>query len=298
MQCLSKTDIETMLDGFQYVTKCDLHTVVMWVEIGQIGLVRSVFESKGYTNVQMITWYKVGINVVGPVFRFTPATEVCLIAYKGELGHASKQFNLSKDPLQRHNIIMGPPKRVLSKNAQGQEINMFEKPDYLASKILSMFCKSGQWVVVAGFGAGGDVRGAVNAGLNVVAIEADPQQYEATLANMRNFVPKDDLSMVITPDQLSQVAKTEIPGKVLGAGQDFWTCQGCGVGFTGEPIECKHCGESGCVDCFSGLPPSCRACRLDMEREAASSGSPGIAPDFAAAAAQAAEEASAANDDA
>ena len=47
---------------------------------------------------------------------------------------------------------------------------------------------AGQWIYV-GFEPGGDVRGALNAGLNVVAIENDPDQYAATVSNMRLFVP-------------------------------------------------------------------------------------------------------------
>jgi hypothetical protein len=76
---------------------------------------------------------------------------------------------------------------------------MFEKPDYLSWKFLSIFCKSGQWVIVAGFGAGGNVRGPIDAGMNVVAVEAGTQQYLVTLANMRSFKPKDDLTILIAP---------------------------------------------------------------------------------------------------
>ena len=284
MECLSKLDMETMLDGFQYITKCDLHTVVMWVEIGQIGIVRGVLEAKGYTNVQLMTWYKVGVNVVGPVFRLTPANEFCLIAYKGEINAASKQFNLSKDPLQRHNIIMGPPKRVLSKNAEGKEINMFEKPDYLASKILSMFAKSGQWVIVAGFGAGGDVRGAVNAGMNVVAIEADTQQYTATLANMRTFVPKDDLSMLVSTDLLSKAQKAEAQGMVVGLAGENPPCRVCGGAYVGKPSDCKSCGEMGCDKCFKGEPSFCKDCFTELEASAEAAARSGNGPALDAAA--------------
>ena len=55
--------------------------------------------------------------------------------------------------------------------------------------ILAPYARPGQWVYVGGFGAGGDVRGALNTGLKVVAIEKDPAQFHATVANMRSFVP-------------------------------------------------------------------------------------------------------------
>ena len=78
--------------------------------------------------------------------------------------HAIYIIQHGQRPPFSDNIIMGPPKRVLSKNAQGEDMNMFEKSDYLASNFFSWFAKRGQWLIVAGFGAGGDVRGAVDAG--------------------------------------------------------------------------------------------------------------------------------------
>ena len=86
---------------------------------------------------------------------------------------------------------MGPSKRVLSKSigGHGEPINIHEKPDWLAEALLSQYSRPGQWVVVAGVGAGADVRGALNAGLNYVAIENDQDQFHATVASMRNFVP-------------------------------------------------------------------------------------------------------------
>ena len=100
----------------------------------------------------------------------TTAVEVWLIAYKGALGNASQEFN-STGTLFNATMSSLPPKRWLSKNALSKEIGMHKKPDYLASKILKMFAKRDhQWIVVGGFEANGDVRGAINAGLNV-AIE-------------------------------------------------------------------------------------------------------------------------------
>ncbi len=56
-------------------------------------------------------------------------------------------FSFSKNPVERHNMIMGPSKRVLSKNANGVAVNIHEKPDWLAESILAQYTKPGQWGV-------------------------------------------------------------------------------------------------------------------------------------------------------
>ena len=106
----SMDELLKILQGFKFATNSPVHTVILWVEMGQLGPVRALLESQdaGYTNVQALFWYKPDMNVVGPVYKRTPAVEVCLIALKGRVGDFGAQFNLSKDPVQRHNMIMGP----------------------------------------------------------------------------------------------------------------------------------------------------------------------------------------------
>ena len=192
---------------------------------------------------------------------------------------------------------MGPPKRVLSKNAQGEDMNMVEKPDYLASNFFSWFAKRGQWLIVAGFGAGGDVRGAVDAGMNVVAFEADTQQYLVTIADMRTFVLKDDLIMLVTTELLSKAQKAE----ALGLGRSLVgvsaPCRGCGGGGdSGQSSDCKLCGNMGCGSCFTGTPSWCHPCRAEMEANVANASLSGSVPALGAAGAEVAGEAAAAGE--
>ena len=64
-------------------------------------------------------------------------------------------------------MIMGPSKRVLTKRIGGGGPNRIsihhEKPNRLAEALALQYARPGQWVVVGGFGAGGDVRGLLNA---------------------------------------------------------------------------------------------------------------------------------------
>jgi hypothetical protein len=195
------------------------------------------------------------MNVVGPVYKRTPAVEVFLVAHKGPVNHYGAQFNLSKDPVERHNMISGPSKRVLSKNSAGKAINLFEKPDWLAEAILTQYTRPGQWIYVGGFGAGGDVRGALNAGLNVVAIEKDPVQYHATIANLRRFTPDTQLDLVYTHAQMVYghknlaLAEPEEEEEVPAP-----KCLDCGQVYVGAPTICITCGSAACPACIVGTP--------------------------------------------
>ena len=263
-------ELRKIIDGFKYATQAAVNTIILWCEIGQLGDIRALLESQdvGYQNVQTFFWYKPDMNVVGPVFKRTPAVEVCLIGHRGPSSGYATQFSLSKNPVERQNMIMGPSKRVLSKNARGKAINIHEKPDWLAESILAQYTKPGQWIVVGGFGAGGEVRGALNAGLNVVAIENDPEQFSATVSNMRSFVPSSNLGMVHTQAHLvfgythmafhEEEEEKVDPPAIL---PPMVLCKSCNNNFAEETAFCSGCGDGGCPGCFSGSPVLCVPCQ-------------------------------------
>ena len=198
-----ETKILKTLQGFGYVTSAQLYTAVLWVHPNQVTLMTKCMEAAGYRNLQMLYWYKDDINMSGPVFRMNSAVEVAIVGYYGNVKAESRgAFNLPVNPVMRHNMIIGPSKRNLSKNAKGEPINIHEKPDYLSEFIIPWFSNIDQWVLVAGFGAGGDVRGILNADRNVCAIEKDPVQYATTSGLLRKHVPKADVSMVVTNEEM------------------------------------------------------------------------------------------------
>ena len=258
-------ELAKLLQGFRYATTAPVHTIIMWCEIGQLGAIRALLESPehGYANVQPFFWYQPDKNVAGPVYRRTPSVEVCLIAHKGSPSGYGAQFNLDKDPVKRHNHITGPSRRVLTKDPSGgHPINIHEKPDWLGEAILGEYTRPGQWIFVGGFGAGGDVRGALGAGLNVVAIENDPKQFSATVAWLRNFSPSSNLGFVYTHEHIvfgyKNLALHEVHEEFEGAPPH---CNTCNKDFDQEGRECSACGAVGCPDCFSGEPVKCKPCR-------------------------------------
>ena len=159
---------------------------------------------------------------------------------------------------------MGPSKRVLTKHiGGGAPINIHEKPDWLAEALLSQYTRPGQWIVVGGFGAGGDVRGALNAGLNVVAIENDPDQFNATVAHMRSFVPDSNVGSVYTHDHLvfgyrNMAFHQEEEEEPVHSPR---VCLTCKMEYEEVPVICSQCGIGGCASCFVGTPPICKPCR-------------------------------------
>ena len=256
----TEEEMTTLLKGFTYVTTAPLYTVVMWVELGQVGMVRRVLEAQGYVHIQCLHWYKSDQNMVGPVARMTSAVEVCVVAHKGEILKAGEQFSLSKDPVQRHNHIIGPCNRRYSKDGNGFTINAYEKPNYLAAELCRKYAKPGQWGVVAGFGAGGDVRGAIDSGLHLVAIEKDPNQFRATVANMRVYKPCRDLTMIITQPQI-QGAKNMVKFEPAEPGEDTQDCGVCMRPYSSAAAECSECGGMACGECVKGNPLKCKQCR-------------------------------------
>jgi hypothetical protein len=169
---------------------------------------------------------------------------------------------------------MGPSKRVLSKRIGGAAapINIHEKPDWLAEALLAQYTRPGQWIVIGGFGAGGDVRGALNAGLNVVAIENDQEQFLDTVAHMRNFVPDSDLGSVYTHDHLVFGYKNMAfhQEEEEEPAHSPHVCLTCNLEYEGAPVICTKCGNGGCNGCFVGTPPICKPCRNPRQAPGAS----------------------------
>ncbi len=139
-------------------------------------------EEYGYQHVSQIHWYKANQNLEGPqqlIFAF----ELIIIAWRS--GFTGMPFHMERNPMRRHNIIVGPALRVHHKHSNGENINPYQKPAYIAYQLCKVFAQPLDNILIVGFGAGGDVEGASAAGMNVVAIEREKTQFDATLAVWR-----------------------------------------------------------------------------------------------------------------
>jgi hypothetical protein len=261
----TEDQLKTLLEGFMFLKgNKALVTVVLWCSAYELGLVRKVLTEMNFKHIQLLTWYKHNSNhMSGPAMSFLHATEVCIIAYAGKMESAPEFLNMPSDPLKRHNIIIGPRMGKKSVDVEGKEVNPCEKPDYLSEWILRKVTKPGDTVLVAGFGAGGDMRGAINAGCNVIGIEQDKRQFNAVTRTIGFFKPKSNMSLVVSPAELLFGHDCL---EVLGAYRDevsgdSFDCTLCGKKWPGDGLECPKCQDRFCVNCLPDPNVPCQQCK-------------------------------------
>ena len=259
-------ELVTLLRGFLFLkTGENLVSVVLWVNLFETGLVKKVLTELNFKHIQSLTWYKSGFNTVsGPACTFLPATEVAIIAFHGDIKMAVHSINMPSDPLQRHNIIIGPKMGKRAVDVDEKEINVCEKPAYLSEWILRKLTKPGDTVVVAGFGAGGDLRGALNAGCNVLGIEKCIRQFTAVKRMLPLFQPRSDMRMVVKPSMINFGFEWSV--RLAPYCDNFadgtFTCSACEMDWPGHGFECASCTGQCCRECFPIDAEVCKSCAL------------------------------------
>jgi hypothetical protein len=155
----------------------DKYMIMVYCSDVMIGQTVQALEAHGFSKCETNHWYKCNLNTEGRSLVF--AFEHFVVAYRGR--RSDFDFKLPTNPLLRHNIMWGPQQRNFHKLSGGKPINPFQKPSYIVNRLLETCLQPGSNVVVIGSGAGGDVEGAVAAGMNVYAFENDPKQYKAVI---------------------------------------------------------------------------------------------------------------------
>ena len=211
-------------------------------------IVKEALEDRGYNNIQQIYWVKENHYVEGPVHRLTPTVEV--VSFGCIPNAAAIHWNVDKDPRKRPNVFYHPSLLTLTRDTSGNIINKTEKPPAFAQFLLSMFCKPGGTVLIIGTGAGGCVKGALQAGLNVIGVENDEKQYNQLFSELNSWVAghqkvKDELKA-----KSEKVKKPSEPpiGKAEKKGEaDVPTKPGMVIAAT-EEGKCFSCDEPGKED--------------------------------------------------
>ena len=161
----------------------------VWIVIHKIEdthIVMEAMKERNYKNIQHFFWHKPNHYVEGPMHRFTPVIEKVSIGFIPD--SQSVHWNVSPDPRERPNFVSFPSVASLAKDTAGNIINPTEKPPDLAAHLLSIFCKPGGTVLIVGTGAGGCVKGALKAGLNVVGVENDEKQFNSLFSELNGWV--------------------------------------------------------------------------------------------------------------
>ena len=155
---------------------------------------------------------------------------------------------LDYNPMERHNHITGHTLSTYRRNADGEKINIHEKPTYLARQLATMFCSPGDWVVVCGSGAGGEVFGCIEAGMNVVAIDKDEVQIKALCANLLTYDAEQELKA--DRENTKSANRKTLKGDPKARKLIANACANCGVAKEGlERGDCARCGGPLCSQC-------------------------------------------------
>ncbi len=262
----------------------------VWIVIHKIDdthIVREAMVERNYQNIQQVYWYKPGHYVEGPIHRLTVACgDIITIGFMPRADAIT--WNVSDDPRERHNFFSHPSVLTLAKDSAGNPINVTEKPPALAAHLCGMFCQKGSTILVIGTGAGGCVKGMLQAGFNVIGVENDEKQYNQLFSEMNSWVAKvekerEDAQKPLPKPKKAAKSASDAPengsesdeppptGTMIESAQKEGTCFYCdGEGTEDNPLDqCGCCGKDNhTYDCMSDLAPSerneggavCKAC--------------------------------------
>ena len=138
--------------------------------------VAAIMGQNGFQESQNLFWHKSGHYTQSPATSYTSSVEMGTLGFKP---HRTKvPFNMPTEPRQRHNFIEWPAVTTYEKDEDGNRVNPCQKPAGLSKWIVGNHCPPGSTVLIIGAGAGGDIKGALEADVNVVAVESDPRQFQ------------------------------------------------------------------------------------------------------------------------
>ena len=223
--------------------------IALWGAWTMLPQYYKVLQKTNYNkDLHKVFWYKENQNVEGNKDQFTLAVEELLLGRMKTTDKALNTCQLPNNPVERHNIITGPTLHTYKKNEMGEKINLHEKPKYLATWLCETFTKPGDWVLVIGAGAGGEVFGALDGLCNVVAIEKDPEQAEALESNLRRY--ESELEMQERNAAKKRKAKQNSIQKAQQEALER-ACQNCGCHRSDDvDRECYMCSTQCCKTCF------------------------------------------------
>ena len=264
-QQITVNNLTLMSKQFDAINTQSSHVWIVMHKPTDSTIVKEAMEERGYKNLSHVFWQKENHYVEGHPSKMTPVVEM------GTLGcipdNASIQTNMSKDPRKRPNCITLPSVLALAKDTADNEINVTEKPPGLAEWLFTSFCPKGSTVLIVGTGAGGCLKGAVLAGMNVVGVENDEKQFNQLQSEMHAWVAnlgkekkkshkkqvKAAIDAKTSPQKGIKVDASAPPGEKQDASV-AGLCFACDEKEKeGDPFdECAHCGETfhtfGCME--------------------------------------------------
>jgi len=119
--------------------------------------------------------------------------------------------------------------------------------------LLKNHTNPGDWVLVVGAGAGGEVLGAIAAGLNVVAVERDPRQFKALKGRLNQLVVENEANLSAPKQKMKKKSKKKISEEkqqpeeeAPGSGSVGGSCTVCGK-MSSDLQDLAQCVSCSCV---------------------------------------------------
>jgi hypothetical protein len=178
---MTELNLVTMLRQVQAVNMNQSYTVVIQHSPYGGRRVRDALIKVGCKTVHPFYWYKNNQNIEG-FNNYVYAVESLTIGFFG--AGPGRHFDMSDNPLERHNIIAGPTVRTYWKNSAGKIINSTQNQSGLCRALSSRHCPPDQKCLILGSGSGCDVAGCLQSGFSVVGVEKDPDQFLASCQHL------------------------------------------------------------------------------------------------------------------
>lgn len=266
---LSQNELRELMNQLSAVNKRDNCYLVFFCSPWQMGQVRKVLMESAYKQVMPLHWFKPNANQTG-LFRYIPAVEYAVVAYKGD--RKAAHVGLANPPEERLNVIdcksVTAPFRYM-----GEVLNPCQKPVDLIVHIIRHHCPQGGRILSLGFGSGTDIIAALSAGCDVIGVEADARQFSGAVERIGMWVgrhlsgegasPEGSLASDAEPQKDGQAAQVLAPAEASSSDAlaiEF--CVACGEGKeVAKLVVCSGCGGLH----HSTLEKCCYYCRACFE---------------------------------
>jgi hypothetical protein len=180
-------ELSTLLHSFRAIQAKPAWFVLFWVHITDAHSITAALDANGYTDIYAIHWYKPRHIAVGRKDRHVNAVEICVTArFTGGVSGALATF-MDANPTKRHNLLFANATKDFLVNAEGEKINVCQKPLQIYEQLLPLYLKPGAHVMIGGFGAGGEINACIELGYNCVAFETDIVQFKAVSSWLHNY---------------------------------------------------------------------------------------------------------------
>ena len=140
-------ELSQLLQVFRSVQSKPAWFALFWVSVFDSHSLNNALQKNDYTDIYPIYWYKPHHIAVGRKDRHVPAVEVLVTARFTDGVKDALPVFMDKNPVKRHNVIMADKNKNFLR-ADGEKVNVCQKPIELYRQILPLYLKQGAKVFI------------------------------------------------------------------------------------------------------------------------------------------------------